>query len=266
MGYVDGANQFAYVRNNPWTHFDPEGLMTESDYDRDKEHAKDTAANNIDAIHQKEENGEYGDPDSPEALAKEKALDREEIKQRDARIRKDEEGKANLEATAKWAREHNIKVNEDALDDDPSHSSSWGPTLENIFGMYAPEDQPSAGQVAYAAIRKQMTSGDLKEVLIMAETITVPGGAEEKGAEVTANAVRIFVRRTASEATEVAEAARMNETADEIISKELKGSVNREFPGQFRNKTLAEIKQAADDNVPGAKKAWKLLTNSEYKK
>jgi RHS repeat-associated protein len=31
LGMVDGPNEYTYVRDNPWTHFDPEGLATEDD-------------------------------------------------------------------------------------------------------------------------------------------------------------------------------------------------------------------------------------------
>jgi RHS repeat-associated protein len=33
-GFVDGPNLYTYVVQNPWTHFDPEGLYTEAEYDQ----------------------------------------------------------------------------------------------------------------------------------------------------------------------------------------------------------------------------------------
>jgi len=40
-GFVDGPNLYAYVRQNPWTKFDPEGL-TNKTFDWIKERAKET--------------------------------------------------------------------------------------------------------------------------------------------------------------------------------------------------------------------------------
>lgn len=57
-----------------------------------------------------------------------------------------------------------------------------------------------------------------------------------------------------------------NRTADQIISDDLKGSVRREFPGQFLGKTLAEIKAAAAAGDRAAKNAKKLLTKDDFKK
>jgi hypothetical protein len=34
-GFVDGPNLYTYVLQDPWTHFDPEGLMTEDQYKQD---------------------------------------------------------------------------------------------------------------------------------------------------------------------------------------------------------------------------------------
>jgi hypothetical protein len=39
-GFVDGPNLYTYVNQNPWTHFDPEGLATEQDYKNDEAKAQ----------------------------------------------------------------------------------------------------------------------------------------------------------------------------------------------------------------------------------
>jgi hypothetical protein len=46
---------------------------------------------------------------------------------------------------------------------------------------------------------------------------------------------------------------RLTSQAEQIISRECKGSINRVFPGQFRNGTLKEIMDTAlvTQNVPG---------------
>jgi len=47
---------------------------------------------------------------------------------------------------------------------------------------------------------------------------------------------------------------RANKTAQEIISSEKKGSINKEFPGSMRNKTLKEIEKLAKQGNRDAKK------------
>jgi RHS repeat-associated protein len=54
--------------------------------------------------------------------------------------------------------------------------------------------------------------------------------------------------------------------ATDWIAKKCKGSINREFPSQFKDKTLGEIKRAAKEGQELARKAWKLLNNKEYRK
>ncbi|ANI89329.1 hypothetical protein A9P82_08505 [Arachidicoccus ginsenosidimutans] len=56
-----------------------------------------------------------------------------------------------------------------------------------------------------------------------------------------------------------------NRKADEIIQKDRKGSINREFPDQYRQKTLKEIEKAAKTDRE-AKKALKLLKDGRFKK
>lgn len=59
--------------------------------------------------------------------------------------------------------------------------------------------------------------------------------------------------------TQLAEAAisRLETTATDIIARELKGSVLREFPGQLKDKTLPEIIKGAQSGVRHARR----LTN-----
>lgn len=54
--------------------------------------------------------------------------------------------------------------------------------------------------------------------------------------------------------------------AKEFIPKYCKGSVNREFPSEWLEKTVQEIKQAADQGNRRAQTAWKLLSRREYRK
>jgi hypothetical protein len=54
--------------------------------------------------------------------------------------------------------------------------------------------------------------------------------------------------------------------ACDIISAECKGSVLREFPGQYLNSTLDDIQSDAQDGVKDARKALKLLNDGRFKK
>jgi RHS repeat-associated protein len=59
---------------------------------------------------------------------------------------------------------------------------------------------------------------------------------------------------------------RLETSAADIIARELKGSVMREFPGQLRHKTLAEIIKGAQSGDRACKTAHKLLTDLRFKK
>jgi uncharacterized protein RhaS with RHS repeats len=60
--------------------------------------------------------------------------------------------------------------------------------------------------------------------------------------------------------------SRLESTAGQVISRELKGSVNRVFPGQMRDKTVAEINRLAQQGDKAAQTAKKLLNSVEYRK
>jgi RHS repeat-associated protein len=55
-------------------------------------------------------------------------------------------------------------------------------------------------------------------------------------------------------------------TAGDWISQSCKGSINREFPGQLRDKTLKEILDQSKSGDAVAKKAWKLLNDNRFQK
>ena len=56
-----------------------------------------------------------------------------------------------------------------------------------------------------------------------------------------------------------------NQTAQEVL-KDKDGNVNREFPSQWRNKTLGEIEKAAKSGDASARKAKKLLNDKRFNK
>lgn len=56
-----------------------------------------------------------------------------------------------------------------------------------------------------------------------------------------------------------------NQTAQEVL-KNKDGNVNREFPSQWRNKTLGEIEKAAKSGDASARKAKKLLNDKRFNK
>ena len=54
--------------------------------------------------------------------------------------------------------------------------------------------------------------------------------------------------------------------AESILAKYVKGSAEREFPSQFKTLTLRQIREKAQQAVPMARKALKLLTDSRFRK
>jgi RHS repeat-associated protein len=54
--------------------------------------------------------------------------------------------------------------------------------------------------------------------------------------------------------------------AGDWIGRNCKGSINREFPDQFRSRSLKEILEQAKAGDSAAKKAWKLLNDNRFKK
>jgi len=56
------------------------------------------------------------------------------------------------------------------------------------------------------------------------------------------------------------------ETAAKIISRTRAGSILREFPSQYLNSTLAEIRKDAKEGIQAARKALKLLQDNRFKK
>jgi RHS repeat-associated protein len=61
-------------------------------------------------------------------------------------------------------------------------------------------------------------------------------------------------------------AAQEGRTAQQVISQECRGSINKEFPSQFLENTLKEIKQIVKAGDKAARKAMKLLNDNRFKK
>jgi hypothetical protein len=59
---------------------------------------------------------------------------------------------------------------------------------------------------------------------------------------------------------------KFSSNATNWIAKNCKGSINREFPGQFKDSTLKQILDQAKTGDSAAKKAWKLLNDNRFKK
>ncbi|AOK62892.1 hypothetical protein [Burkholderia ubonensis] len=68
------------------------------------------------------------------------------------------------------------------------------------------------------------------------------------------------------DAEQIAATNRSDMMACDIITSECKGSVLREFPGQYLKSTLGEIQGDANDGVKDARKALKLLNDNRFKK
>ncbi len=63
--------------------------------------------------------------------------------------------------------------------------------------------------------------------------------------------------------------AELNAKASDVIEEKCKSSINQEFPEDFLQKTLREIKKLAQSEgelARKAKKAWKLLTDNRFRK
>jgi hypothetical protein len=60
--------------------------------------------------------------------------------------------------------------------------------------------------------------------------------------------------------------ARGQKKAIDIIAEECEGSIHREFPSQWLDKTLDEIARAAKQRDKSARKALKLLNDQRFKK
>ena len=57
-----------------------------------------------------------------------------------------------------------------------------------------------------------------------------------------------------------------NDTAQKVISAERKGSIRREFPKEYLNKTVQQIIDEKNKGIAAARKAWKLLNDNRWKK
>ena len=59
---------------------------------------------------------------------------------------------------------------------------------------------------------------------------------------------------------------KLSSRAGDWIGRYCKGSINREFPGEFRDQTLKEILEQSKRGDAAAKKAWKLLNDNRFQK
>ncbi len=177
LGFADGPNPYAYVHDNPWTNFDPLGLETESDYGRDVAKANsDYNSGHRDILKQL---GKIALSDDSNAIAERAKLAADDDKlaeTRDQKVADAAQGLGNLVETAKYARAHNIPVNEDTLDDNPNYSTSMGSTTvttiaDDLIGSGGSNWIPGRGpptrdELAYGVIRGAMTKADAQAASI----------------------------------------------------------------------------------------------------
>jgi RHS repeat-associated protein len=69
-----------------------------------------------------------------------------------------------------------------------------------------------------------------------------------------------------AEAQTNTEKARGGKTVQQVIKEECQGKINREMPSQFLDKTVDQLKQLKNQGDVAARKAWKLLNDSRFKK
>ncbi|SFP64516.1 RHS repeat-associated core domain-containing protein [Variovorax sp. OK605] len=94
-----------------------------------------------------------------------------------------------------------------------------------------------------AAIRNALGKGDIAELETLLEAANPSQAAT----------IRSGIEKFGSRATD-------------WIGKNCRGSINREFPGELREKTLKEIMDQSKSGDSVAKKAWKLLNDNRFKK
>ncbi|MCL2658737.1 MAG: DUF6531 domain-containing protein [Betaproteobacteria bacterium] len=94
-----------------------------------------------------------------------------------------------------------------------------------------------------AAIRNALMKGDIAELESLLEAANPSQAAT----------IRSGIEKFGSRATD-------------WIGRNCKGSINREFPGELRDKTLKEIMDQSKSGDSVAKKAWKLLNDNRFKK
>jgi hypothetical protein len=92
------------------------------------------------------------------------------------------------------------------------------------------------------------------QVLLAATGVVIIGGVTIYATHWAANVIKNFFNNED------------NMTANDIISNRRKAGVRREFPGEYLNKTLKQIKKEADAGNARAKKAKKLLQDGRFKK
>lgn len=105
------------------------------------------------------------------------------------------------------------------------------------LGLVGSIDSPSA------TLRAAIARGDVQQLRNLLEAL----GPEERA--LAENAITKFESK-----------------AGDWIGKSCKGSINREFPGQLRDRTLKEILEASKSGDAVAKKAWKLLNDNRFQK
>lgn len=89
------------------------------------------------------------------------------------------------------------------------------------------------------------------QAALIATGAVIVGGITFKASSWIAKAVHSFLKA---------------ETADQIISKNKRGSIRKEFPSEYLNKTLNEIEKDAKAGKAKAKKAKKLLIDKRFDK
>ena len=94
-----------------------------------------------------------------------------------------------------------------------------------------------------AALESAIARGDIAQLENLMEALS----AQEQA--VARNAIEKFSSR-----------------AGDWVAKRCRGSINHEFPSQFRDKTLKEILDQAKSGDSTAKKAWKLLNDNRFQK
>jgi RHS repeat-associated protein len=96
-------------------------------------------------------------------------------------------------------------------------------------------------------------------------TIMLLGGPEDPAGDIIAGG-EVVVGGIIAGLVYVFANGDLDRLAQDIIANDRKGSINREFPDEYRNETLRDIENAAKKGKQAAKKALKLLRDGRFKK
>jgi hypothetical protein len=171
-------NRELSLADNTWTHWDPEGLATEADYNEDISEKQAQIRSDEQGYLKDLNAGKYGDPNSSAAVSKYNAACDTSEKGEKYWIDQDKAAIANIEATAKFANDQAKQQLYKASELDDGLHPSWNVDHENR----------AQGQQEYSVIQDRMNVW--KNMGANLATMLTPGGEEEEGLLMAKNGIK----------------------------------------------------------------------------